>query len=68
MPLPPEKLAEIQERMRAAKERLDDIEETIRDLRAAGIDASRHEEQAKQLRERLNQWSIFYGLQSKKAG
>ena len=66
MPLPPETLEEIKERIKSAKERLADLKGTLADLRASGVDASKQDEQVRALEADLKKWEMFYGLQTRK--
>lgn len=67
MPLPPEVLADIKDRIDKIKERIASVEDILADLRASGIDALKREEELRDLREQLRKWETFYGLQEGRA-
>jgi len=63
MPLPPEVLEELRAGIERAEASLKDIRDTIADLRAAGIDATRQEELYREAEANLRKLKIFYGRQ-----
>ncbi|MBA7591979.1 hypothetical protein ES708_34150 [subsurface metagenome] len=66
MPLPPEILEDIKRRITDAEEKVKDLNNTLADLRAAGIDASKQEEMLTAIKEDLRRLTLFYGRQSKR--
>jgi len=66
MPLPPEILEDIKKRLDESEAAIKDIGETISDLRAAGIDASKQEERLREVKETARSLSVFYERQSKR--
>jgi len=68
MHLPEETLAEIKETIKTLKENIAKREAIIADLRAAGIDALRHEEVLERQKAELRKWEVFYELQSRRMG
>jgi len=68
MHLPEETLAEIKETIERLKENIAKREAIIADLRAAGIDALRHEEVLERQKAELRKWEVFYELQSRRMG
>lgn len=68
MPLPTEILADIKTRIDESKEHIKDISETIADLRASGIDASKQEERLAAVKEDLQKLHTFHDRQVARQG
>jgi len=68
MALPKETLAKIAEQIEALKANIKEREEVIADLRAAGIDALRHEEVLERQKAELRKWETFYELEMRRLG
>jgi len=68
MALPRETLAKIAEQIEALKANIKEREEVIADLRAAGIDALRHEEVLERQKAELRKWETFYELEMRRLG
>lgn len=64
MPLPPEMLEDIKRRIDESEDALKVVEDVIADLRAAGTDASQHEERLKAAKEELRRLRMFYERQT----
>jgi len=68
MPLPKETLDEIAKSIKTGEERIKSIEDVVTDLRKAGIDASKPEEDLRVARESNRQLRIFFDCQMKRVG
>lgn len=64
MPLPPEMLEDIKRKIDEAEDRLKSVEDVVTDLRAAGTDATRHEEALAKAKEELRRLRLFFERQS----
>jgi len=68
MALPRETLDKIAKQIEALKANIKEREEVIADLRAAGIDALRHEEVLERQKAELRKWETFYELELRRLG
>lgn len=68
MPLPSEVLEDIKTRIAESEERIKDITDTVSDLRASGIDASKQEERLSAVKEDLQKLHTFYDRQIARQG
>lgn len=66
MPLPQEVLDRIKIDIEKADKQVSDLEGTISNLRASGIDASKQEERLEEVKTSLRKLSTFYELESKR--
>lgn len=66
MPLTPELLEQIREKLDEAKKKRADVQDVLDDLRASGIDASAQVEKLKAIDEDIKRMDVFYGRQQKR--
>jgi len=68
MPIPEELMRDIERLIEESEASLSDLQDVISDLREAGIDASREEEELRSVRDRLRELRTFYELQRRRKG
>ncbi|MBA7618505.1 hypothetical protein ES703_25832 [subsurface metagenome] len=66
MPLAPEVLAEMKEKIDRAKERIADLSDIIADMRKSNLETETKEADIKALKAQLRRWESFYDLQSRR--
>jgi len=68
MPLPPEMMEDIARTIEEQRQAIADLEETVSNLRQAGVDALAAEQELRAARESLRQLEVFYELERRRTG